>query len=80
MPAADIPRSREARVHELVRRRLDFVLGLAKNSFAGQEAARIRLGDVKLTGIELDGEEDTVSSAIRPTPGREWVLRLRFED
>ncbi|BGP53243.1 hypothetical protein JCM8202v2_000802 [Rhodotorula sphaerocarpa] len=69
MTAKDTPRSQPARVQELVRRRLDFVLGLAKNSFAGQEAARIRLGDVKLTGIELDGEEDTVSRATHPTPG-----------
>ncbi|GAA6020186.1 hypothetical protein JCM8202_002568 [Rhodotorula sphaerocarpa] len=74
MTAKDTPRSQPARVQELVRRRLDFVLGLAKNSFAGQEAARIRLGDVKLTGIELDGEEDT-----KPTRGAQATVTCHLE-
>lgn len=60
----------QARIHEIVRQKSLLVLGMAKQSFAGDIAAQIRLGQLELSGIELDGENDTVSRAEEiPFPG-----------
>lgn len=61
MPASD-----QQRVDELVRKKLEFVLSLAKGSFAGDIAKRITLGNVQLEGVQLEGNDDTVSSQSRP--------------
>lgn len=56
-----MPDSNQQRVDEIVRQKLEFVLSLAGGSFAGDIAKRITLGDVHLSGIQLEGSDDTVS-------------------
>lgn len=74
MTATSTSAADQERVHEIVRQKSLLVLGMAKQSFAGDIAAQIRLGQLELSGIELDGENDTVSLRVEepgevPVPG-----------
>ena len=65
MTARSTSAADQERVHEIVRQKSLLVLGMAKQSFAGDIAAQIRLGQLELSGIELDGDNDTVSAGLR---------------
>ena len=69
MTATSTSTADQERVHEIVRQKSLLVLGMAKQSFAGDIAAQIRLGQLELSGIELDGENDTVSVGLRGRRG-----------
>ncbi|GAA5978979.1 hypothetical protein JCM10908_002756 [Rhodotorula pacifica] len=64
----------EKRVYELVEKRSRLVLDMAKNSFAGDIAATIKLGKLELSGIELDGENDT-----KPTRSAQATITCHLE-
>ncbi|POY73568.1 hypothetical protein BMF94_3506 [Rhodotorula taiwanensis] len=64
-----MPSSDQHRVDEIVRKKLEFVLSLAGGSFAGDIAKRITLGDVHLSGIQLEGSDDT-----KPDRGAQAVV------
>ncbi|BGP22073.1 hypothetical protein JCM10295v2_000950 [Rhodotorula toruloides] len=51
--------SSQAKVDALVRERLQLVLEAGVFGFASAQAAQVRLGEVDVKGVELDGEEDT---------------------
>jgi hypothetical protein len=75
MTATSTSAAYQERVHEIVRQKSLLVLGMAKQSFAGDIAAQIRLGQLELSGIELDGENDTVRFAL--TGGERSQVRER---
>ena len=75
MPATSTSAADQQRVHEIVRQKSLLVLGMAKQSFAGDIAAQIRLGQLEMSGIELDGENDTVRFAL--TGGERSQVRER---
>lgn len=74
MPATSTSAADQQRVHEIVRQKSLLVLGMAKQSFAGDIAAQIRLGQLELSGIELDGENDTVSAGLKGQE-RSWFRK-----
>ncbi|GAA6029914.1 hypothetical protein JCM8097_009167 [Rhodosporidiobolus ruineniae] len=57
------------RAHQLVRQRLQNSFGAHDHGFASGQAQLVRLGDVHLQGVELDGEDDT-----KPTRGAQAVV------
>ncbi|GAA5860387.1 hypothetical protein JCM3774_000402 [Rhodotorula dairenensis] len=64
----------EKRVQDIVRHRSLLVLDMAKQSFAGDIAAQIKLGNLELSGIELDGEKDT-----KPTRSAQATITCHLE-
>ncbi|KAG0655952.1 hypothetical protein C6P46_000534 [Rhodotorula mucilaginosa] len=74
MTATSTSAAYQERVHEIVRQKSLLVLGMAKQSFAGDIAAQIRLGQLELSGIELDGENDT-----KPTRSAQATITCHLE-
>lgn len=57
----------QAKVDALIRERLELVLEAGVFGFASAQAAQVKLGEIDVKGVELDGEDDTVRPGFLPT-------------